>query len=194
MALNNYRSAGEQEVSYDKFIRMVDEGKVKDVKIYEKRVKFTPDEEDRKTQNITYYVVRTDDYDLVSRLEKADVKFTAIDEGGNAILGQVLYYIIFFAVMYFITMLIFRRISNSSGGIMNVGKSNAKLYDMTKNTGVTFKDVAGEEEAKESLTEMVDFLKNPAKYLDIGARLPKGALLVGPSGNRKDTACQGCSR
>ena len=130
MALNNYRSAGEQEVSYDKFIRMVDEGKVKDVKIYEKRVKFTPDEEDRKTQNITYYVVRTDDYDLVSRLEKADVKFTAIDEGGNAILGQVLYYIIFFAVMYFITMLIFRRISNSSGGIMNVGKSNAKLYDI----------------------------------------------------------------
>ncbi len=185
MALNNYRSAGEQEVSYDKFIRMVDEGKVKDVKIYEKRVKFTPDEEDRKTQNITYYVVRTDDYDLVSRLEKADVKFTAIDEGGNAILGQVLYYIIFFAVMYFITMLIFRRISNSSGGIMNVGKSNAKLYDMTKNTGVTFKDVAGEEEAKESLTEMVDFLKNPAKYLDIGARLPKGALLVGPPGTGK---------
>ena len=185
MALNNYRSSGEKEVSYDKFIQMVDAGKVKDVKIYEKRIKFTPNEDDKKTQNITYYVIRTDDYDLISRLEKSQVKFTAIDEGGNAILGQILYYVIFFAVMYFITMMIMRRITSGGGGIMNVGKSNAKLYDMTKNTGVTFKDVAGEEEAKESLTEMVDFLKNPAKYLEIGARLPKGALLVGPPGTGK---------
>ena len=185
MALNNYRTSGEKEVSYDKFIQMVDEGKVKDVKIYEKRIKFTPNEDDKKTQNVTYYVIRTDDYDLISRLEKSEVKFTAIDEGGNAILGQILYYLIFFAVMYFITMMLFRRISGGSGGIMNVGKSNAKLYDMTKNTGITFADVAGEEEAKESLTEMVDFLKNPGKYLDIGARLPKGALLVGPPGTGK---------
>ncbi len=185
MALNNYRSSGEKEVSYDKFIQMVDEKKVKDVKIYEKRIKFTPNEDDKKTQNVTYYVIRTDDYDLISRLEKADVKFTAIDEGGNAILGQILYYLIFFAVMYFLTMMLFKRISGGSGGIMNVGKSNAKLYDMTKNTGITFSDVAGEEEAKESLTEMVDFLKNPGKYLEIGARLPKGALLVGPPGTGK---------
>ena len=185
MALNNYRTSGEKEVSYDKFIQMVDEGKVKDVKIYEKRIKFIPDEEDTKIQNVTYYVIRTDDYDLISRLEKSEVKFTAVDEGGNAILGQILYYLIFFAVMYFITMMLFRRISGGSGGIMNVGKSNAKLYDMTKNTGITFADVAGEEEAKESLTEMVDFLKNPGKYLDIGARLPKGALLVGPPGTGK---------
>ena len=185
MALNNYRSSGEKEVSYDKFIQMVDQKKVKDVKIYEKRIKFTPNEDDTKTQNVTYYVIRTDDYDLISRLEKADVKFTAIDEGGNAILGQILYYLIFFAVMYFLTMMLFKRISGGSGGIMNVGKSNAKLYDMTKNTGITFSDVAGEEEAKESLTEMVDFLKNPGKYLEIGARLPKGALLVGPPGTGK---------
>ena len=185
MALNNYRSSGEKEVSYDKFIEMVDAGTVKDVKIYEKRIKFTPDEADTKTQNVTYYVVRTDDYDLINRLDKANVKFTAIDEGGNAILGQILYYIVFFAVMYFITMLIFRRVSGGSGGFMNVGKSNAKLYDVTKNTGITFKDVAGEEEAKESLREMVDFLRNPDKYLEIGARLPKGALLVGPPGTGK---------
>ncbi|MBO4863929.1 MAG: ATP-dependent zinc metalloprotease FtsH [Eubacterium sp.] len=185
MALNNYRSSGEKEVSYDKFIKMVDEGTVKDVKIYEKKIKFTPDEKDTKTQNVTYYVIRTDDYDLINRLEKSNVKFTAIDEGGNAILGQVLYYVLFFAVMYFITMMIFRRVSSGAGGFMNVGKSNAKLYDMTKNTGITFKDVAGEEEAKESLTEMVDFLRQPGRYLEIGAKLPRGALLVGPPGTGK---------
>ena len=184
MAYNNYTASGEEEVSYDKFIQMVDEGKVKNVEIYEKKIKFVPDEEDKKTENLTYYVIRTDDYDLVNRLEKAKVEFTAIDEGGNAILSQILYYIILIAVMYFLTMLIMKRLAGGSG-LMNVGKSNAKLYDMTKNTGVTFADVAGEEEAKESLTEMVDFLKEPQKYLEIGARLPKGALLVGPPGTGK---------
>ncbi|MBR6402306.1 MAG: ATP-dependent zinc metalloprotease FtsH [Eubacterium sp.] len=185
MAFNNYRSSGEEEITYDQFIQMLDQGKVKDVEIFDKKIKFTPDEDDKKTENVTYYVIRTDDYQLIERLEKANVKFTAIDEGGNAILGQVLYYVIFFAVMYFVTMALFKRISGGAGGIMNVGKSNAKLYDMTKNTGVSFKDVAGEDEAKESLTEMVDFLRQPQRYLDIGAKLPKGALLVGPPGTGK---------
>ncbi len=185
MAFNNYRSAGEEERTYDEFIQMLEDGEVKDVEIYEKKIKFTPTFKDKNVENVTYYVIRTDDYQLVDRLEKADVKFTAIDEGGNAILSQILYYVVLIAVMYFLTMLIMRRIAGGSGGIMNVGKSNAKLYDMTKNTGVTFADVAGEEEAKESLTEMVDFLKEPKKYLEIGARLPKGALLVGPPGTGK---------
>ena len=185
MAFNTYKSSGEEKVNYNEFIQMLEDGNVKDVKIYEKKIKFTPIYEDKNVENVTYYCIRTDDYRLVDRLEKADVEFTAVDEGGNAILSQVLYYIILIAVMYFITMLIMRRIAGGSGGIMNVGKSNAKLYDMTKNTGVTFDDVAGEEEAKESLTEMVDFLKEPKKYLEIGARLPKGALLVGPPGTGK---------
>lgn len=185
MVFNNYRASGEEEISYDKFIQMLDDGNVKDVEIYEKKIKFTPNEDDKKTENVRYYVIRTDDYQLIERLEKSDVKFTAVDEGGNAILGQILYYIVFFAVMYFVTMALFKRISGGSGGLMNVGKSNAKLYDMTKNTGVSFKDVAGEDEAKESLTEMVDFLRQPQRYLDIGAKLPKGALLVGPPGTGK---------
>ncbi len=185
MAFNTYKSSGEEKVNYNEFIQMLEDGNVKNVKIYEKKIKFTPRFEDKNVENVTYYCIRTDDYRLVDRLEKADVEFTAVDEGGNAILSQVLYYIILIAVMYFITMLIMRRIAGGSGGIMNVGKSNAKLYDMTKNTGVTFDDVAGEEEAKESLTEMVDFLKEPKKYLEIGARLPKGALLVGPPGTGK---------
>ncbi len=185
MAFNNYKASGEKEISYNKFVEMLEDGNVKNVEIYDKKIKFTPIGDDVKTENVTYYVIRTDDYRLIDRLDKADVKYTAIDEGGNAILGQILYYVILIAAMYFITMLIMRRVAGSSGGIMNVGKSNAKLYDMTKNTGVTFGDVAGEEEAKESLTEMVDFLKEPKKYLDIGARLPKGALLVGPPGTGK---------
>ena len=185
MAFNTYKSSGEEKVNYNEFIQMLEDGNVKNVKIYEKKIKFTPIFEDKNVENVTYYCIRTDDYRLVDRLEKADVEFTAVDEGGNAILSQVLYYIILIAVMYIITMLIMRRIAGGSGGIMNVGKSNAKLYDMTKNTGVTFDDVAGEEEAKESLTEMVDFLKEPKKYLEIGARLPKGALLVGPPGTGK---------
>ncbi|SEP74237.1 cell division protease FtsH [Lachnospiraceae bacterium NE2001] len=185
MAFNNYRASGEKEISYDKFVQMLEDGNVKDVEIYEKKIKFTPTGADMKTENVTYYVIRTDDYKLIERLDKADVKYTAIDEGGNAILSQILYYVILIAVMYFLTMMIMRRVAGGSGGIMNVGKSNAKLYDMTKNTGVTFSDVAGEEEAKESLTEMVDFLKEPKKYLEIGARLPKGALLVGPPGTGK---------
>ncbi len=185
MAFNNYKASGEKEISYNKFVEMLEDGNVKNVEIYDKKIKFTPIGDDVKTENVTYYVIRTDDYRLIDRLDKADVKYTAIDEGGNAILGQILYYVILIAAMYFITMMIMRRVAGSSGGIMNVGKSNAKLYDMTKNTGVTFGDVAGEEEAKESLTEMVDFLKEPKKYLDIGARLPKGALLVGPPGTGK---------
>lgn len=185
MAFNSYKSSGEEEVSYDKFIQMLEDGNVKDVEIYDKKVKFTPVFEDKNVENVTYYAIRTDDYQLVDRLEKSGVKFTAIDEGGNAILSQILYYIILIAVMYFLSMLIMRRITGGSNGIMNVGKSNAKLYDMTKNTGITFADVAGEEEAKESLSEMVDFLKQPKKYLEIGARLPKGALLVGPPGTGK---------
>ena len=185
MAFNNYKNAGEQEVSYDKFLKMVSEGKVKDVEIYGEKIKFTPNEDDKTTENVRYFVVRTDDYDLVDRLDKAGVKFTAINEGGNAIIGQILYYLILIGAMYFITMLIMRRVTGGAGGIMNVGKSNAKLYDMTKNTGVSFKDVAGEEEAKESLAEMVDFLRQPERYLEIGAKLPRGALLVGPPGTGK---------
>ena len=150
MAFNNYRASGEQEISYDRFVTMLDAGNVKDVEIYEKKIKFTPIDENKKLENITYYVIRTDDYRLIDRLDEAGVKYTAIDEGGNAILSQILYYVILIAVMYFITMMIMRRITGGSSGIMNVGKSNAKLYDMTKNTGVTFADVAGEEEAKES--------------------------------------------
>jgi len=181
---NKFKSAGEQEVSYDKFITMVKDKKVEKVEIYASKIYFTPKDQESLTQKVTYYVIRTDDYSLVDRLAEADVKFSQIDEGGNAILRTILSYVIMIAAFYVLMMLIMRG-ATKGGGFMGVGKSNAKVYDMQKDTGVTFADVAGEEEAKESLAEVVDFLHQPERYLEIGARLPKGALLVGPPGTGK---------
>lgn len=179
-----FQSQGEQEVSYDTFMNAVDKGEVKDVEIRGTKIYYTPDVEGKSTENVRYYTVRTDDYELVNRLHEAGVKFKAIDEGTNEIIKEILSWVIMIGIFYIAMMLISRKIS-SGGGFMNVGKSTAKVYDMEKSTGITFKDVAGEEEAKESLAEMVDFLKNPGRYLEIGAKLPKGALLVGPPGTGK---------
>ncbi len=181
---NKFRQSGEEEVPYDRFIEMVDAGEVKNVKIYSDKIYFTPNEAGVKTENVTYYVIRTDDYELVNRLAAAKVEFRAIDEGSNALIKSILSWVLTIAVFYIFFMLVMRSMTKS-GGLMNVGKSGAKLYGMQKNTGITFKDVAGEEEAKESLAEMVDFLQNPERYLAIGAKLPKGALLVGPPGTGK---------
>ena len=181
---NKFRSSDEEEVSYDTFITMVDEGKVEKIEIYNTKIFFTPKEQTDRNTEKKFFVIRTDDLNLVDRLAKAKVKFSQIDEGGNAILRTVLSYVIMIAAFYILMMLIMRGASKG-GGIMGVGKSNAKVYDMQKDTGVTFEDVAGEEEAKESLAEVVDFLHEPAKYLAIGAKLPKGALLVGPPGTGK---------
>ena len=181
---NKFKKSGEEEVSYDKFITMVDEGKVDNIEIYSTKIYFKPKSQPDSTREISYYVIRTDDLNLVDRLAKAKVKFSQIDEGGSAIMRTVLSYGIMIVAFYILMMLIMRGASKG-GGIMGVGKSNAKMYDMQKDTGVTFGDVAGEEEAKESLAEVVDFLHEPEKYLAIGAKLPKGALLVGPPGTGK---------
>ncbi len=136
----------------------------------------------------SYHCTRISDIYLVDRLEKAKAKgeldYKAIDESSSAIIGNILSYVTMIAVFYIIIWLFMRSMSKSGGGFMGVGKSNAKMY-MEKKTGITFEDVAGQEESKESLKEMVDFLHNPKKYLEIGAKLPKGALLVGPPGTGK---------
>ncbi len=181
---NKFRSSGEEEVSYEKFITMVDEGKVSSIEIYNSKIYFKPKQQSDTGREITFYVIRTDDLNLVDRLAKAKVTFSQIDEGGSAVLRTVLSYAIMIVGFYILMMLIMRGASKG-GGIMGVGKSNAKVYEMQKDTGVTFDDVAGEEEAKESLAEVVDFLHEPEKYLAIGAKLPKGALLVGPPGTGK---------
>ena len=181
---NAYKTSGEEEVSYDKFIDMIEDKEVSKVEIYNDKIYFTPKEQSDITKNVTYFVVRTDDYGLVDRLAKADVKFSEIDEGGNALIRTILSYVIMIAVFYIFMMLIMRSATKGGGIMGGVGKSNAKMY-VQKKTGITFRDVAGEEEAKESLVELVDFLHQPEKYTAIGAKLPRGALLVGPPGTGK---------
>lgn len=176
--------AGREKISYDEFILMLDENRVTDVEIYKDEVRFTGlDEEGNEIEDKEFYVIRSDDYNLIERLAKAKVKFETIDEGSDYIIQTILSYVVMIIAFYVLMMLIMRSASKG-GGVMGVGKSTAKMY-VQKETGVTFKDVAGQEEAKESLCEMVDFLAKPGKYLDIGAKLPRGALLVGPPGTGK---------
>lgn len=135
----------------------------------------------------TYVVTRISDLYLIDRLEKAketgSLNYVAVDESGSAMIMNIMSWVVMFGVVYFLLWLFMRSMSKG-GGVMGVGKSTAKMY-MEKETGITFADVAGQEESKESLKEMVDFLHNPKRYLEIGAKLPKGALLVGPPGTGK---------
>ena len=125
------------------------------------------------------------DEEVVQYLKDNNIEYhVEIQDQSSSILDFILVYIVPWILIYFLFSFVFRRMSGG-GGMMGVGKSNAKMYGMEKATGVTFKDVAGQDEAKESLTEIVDFLHNPTKYTKIGAKLPKGALLVGPPGTGK---------
>ncbi|MBD5097481.1 MAG: ATP-dependent zinc metalloprotease FtsH [Lachnospiraceae bacterium] len=181
---SKFKDSGKEQITYDEFLAMLDEGNVQNVKIYSNEITFEPAEQNENAvYEVSYSVVRTDDYNLIERLHKAGVTFEEIDEGGSVIVQTILSYGIMIVAFYLLMMLIMKS-ATKSGGVMGVGKSNAKMYVQTE-TGVTFKDVAGQEEAKESLSEMVDFLEKPEKYLQIGAKLPRGALLVGPPGTGK---------
>ncbi len=181
---SKFKDSGKEQITYDEFLAMLDEGNVQNVKIYSKEITFEPAvQNENAVYEVSYSVVRTDDYNLIERLDKAGVTFEEIDEGGNIIVQTILSYGIMIVAFYLLMMLIMKS-ATKSGGVMGVGKSNAKMYVQTE-TGVTFKDVAGQEEAKESLSEMVDFLEKPERYLQIGAKLPRGALLVGPPGTGK---------
>ena len=175
-----------KEITYDAFLQMLDDGKIESVVANtDNTLEITPKEQDSSALAVTYYTGWFYDADLVNRLRTADVEFSQkVVDKGNTILNTLLSYILPFVAIYVVMWFLFRAISKNSGGMMGVGKSNAKVY-VEKQTGVTFKDVAGQEEAKESLTEIVDFLHNPGKYTRIGAKLPKGALLVGPPGTGK---------
>ena len=174
-----------EELSYDTFMNMVDEKQVEAVSVEDSRITIEP----KKTwegymPGKTYYTVRMDnDLTLAERLRAAGVDTHRIRKDGNFIIQTIVSYLLLFGLMGILLNFMMRRVGGG-GGIMGVGKSNAKVY-VQKETGVTFRDVAGEDEAKESLTEIVDFLHNPGKYTKIGAKLPKGALLVGPPGTGK---------
>ena len=191
-----------QEISYDRFVEMLDKGEVASVFINSDKIEITPKTEDGSAQNntqrdafgmlkavsptITYYTGISESNDaLTERLLAAGVEINnEIPDNSGWILSILLTYVLPILLLWGVMSLAYRRMSKSGGGIMGVGKSNAKVY-VQKETGVTFADVAGEDEAKESLVEVVDFLHDPAKYTHIGAKLPKGALLVGPPGTGK---------
>ena len=174
-----------KEIAYSEFLKMVDDGKVEEVRIGANELIITPKEEKVPGLKVKYFTGKVEDENLSQRLYEAGVKYGAeIPDSTSAMLFNILISIVLpFAFIWIGLSFLMRRMSKS-GGMMGIGKSNAKMY-VEKETGVTFRDVAGEDEAKESLQEVVDFLHNPGKYTGIGAKLPKGALLVGPPGTGK---------
>lgn len=175
-----------KEITYNQFIKMLEQGQVKEVMLSSDRLKITPQNQSDTVYKITYYTgIISMDYNLVSRLEQAGVEFKKDLSGSSTgTVYMIMSYILPLLLLWGGLFLVYHIMSRNSGGMMGIGKSTAKMY-VQKETGVTFKDVAGQEEAMDSLTEMVDFLHNPQKYTAIGAKLPKGALLVGPPGTGK---------
>ena len=182
-----------KEISYDEFLTMVDGGQVEEVIIGSDKLTIIPKAGMNGNEwqqlfpgvKITYYTGVVRDDTLTERLYEADVKFgSEIPDTASALFWNIILTIVLPFTLIFVFMSFMMKKISKGGGIMGIGKSNAKMY-VEKQTGVTFKDVAGQDEAKESLQEVVDFLHNPKKYTEVGAKLPKGALLVGPPGTGK---------
>ena len=173
------------EISYDKFIKMVDNGEVKKVTLQSDTLTIVPKQQDSDFSEKVYYTNQMESEDkLTERLEGTGIKFQSQPPDAVSEVVAMLVSVLLPTLLLFALLMIFMRRMNKGGGMMGVGKSRAKAY-IQKDTGVTFKDVAGQDEAKESLQEVVDLLHNPGKYTTIGAKLPKGALLVGPPGTGK---------
>ena len=189
---NLFRSSTTQEVSFNEFLEMVENGEVTEVRLSDTTIEISSTEKDTSPlalygfstgmTTVTRYTGYVEYPELVQILLDADVQiYQEIPNAASMLISILVSYVLPIAIVWIFFMFIMRR---NGGGIMGVGKSNAKMY-VQKETGVTFRDVAGQEEAKESLMEIVDFLHDPEKYTRIGAKLPKGALLVGPPGTGK---------
>ncbi len=178
------RESRRQEITYNQFLEWLENDEIREVLVKnDGTIEFTRSDEDPML-GLTYYTGAMTDLNLTDRLVDAGIDFKReIQQSSSTLMTILLYYILPLVVIYVVMVFVFRAMSKG-GGVMGVGKSTAKVY-VQKQTGVTFKDVAGQEEAKESLREIVDFLHNPEKYTSIGAKLPKGALLVGPPGTGK---------
>ena len=205
--MNLFSGDASQEITYDEFLQKLDAGEIATVEIKSDTLNIIPKTDENQDQNktdplqdlytpafnpfgaeapqITYYTGITESGDvLVERLTKAGVEIkTYIPDNSGWILSILLTYVLPILLIWFLLSFAYKKMAGG-GGPMGVGKSNAKVY-VQKETGVTFDDVAGVDEAKESLVEVVDFLHDPSKYTKIGAKLPKGALLVGPPGTGK---------
>lgn len=189
LALYQFQGSGaEKEISYDKFLRLVKTGHVEEVEIENDKIliktKELKDKDGKEQPSRKYYTGIVNDEKLPETLNRAGVKYSQeIPDTTSAVIWQLVATFLPIALLVGMIVWMTRKMSKG-GGMMGVGKSNAKMY-VEKSTGVTFKDVAGQDEAKESLQEVVDFLHNPGKYTSVGAKLPKGALLVGPPGTGK---------
>ena len=172
-------------ITYDEFTEMLEKDQVEKVELASNQIKIIAKEKNERGGDIVYATGIMPDYQLTEKLDEAGVKYdTPISDMREVILSAVLNFLLPLAFIWLIFGFAMRKMGGGGMMGMGVGKSKAKVY-IEKETGVTFKDVAGEEEAKESLQEVVDFLHNPGKYAEIGAKLPKGALLVGPPGTGK---------
>lgn len=186
---NSISHASTQEKSYSDFIKQLDKGNVKSVEFDSYEIDYKLVDDGHKDYDITYYTGRVADDELVPALKKAktsegksiEIK-AAIPDNTSTWIFNILSFIVPLILLWVLLAFVSKKMGGSMG--MGVGKSTAKVY-VEKSTGVNFKDVAGQDEAKESLQEVVDFLHNPKRYTDIGAKLPKGALLVGPPGTGK---------
>ena len=174
------------EITYDKFIDMVNNDEVKSVTLQSDNLTIVPKKQVNPYQEISYYTNLTEDETaLTKRLEGTGIIFKSEPPDAFGEFMAMMLSVLLPSVLLFVLLMFFmRRMNKGGGGMMGVGKSRAKAY-VQKETGITFKDVAGQDEAKESLQEVVEFLHNPGKYVEIGAKLPKGALLVGPPGTGK---------
>lgn len=186
---NSISHASTQEKSYSDFIKQLDKGNVKSVEFDSYEIDYKLVDDGHKDYDITYYTGRVADDELVPTLKKAktsegksiEIK-AAIPDNTSTWIFNILSFIVPLILLWVLLAFVSKKMGGSMG--MGAGKSTAKVY-VEKSTGVNFKDVAGQDEAKESLQEVVDFLHNPKRYTDIGAKLPKGALLVGPPGTGK---------
>ncbi len=178
------REKRREEITYNEFLQWVEKGEVREVLVKNDGTIEISRMDDNQLMGMVYYTGAMTDLNLTDRLEKAGVTYKReIQKSSSTLMTILLYYILPLVLIYVVMMFVFKAMSKG-GGVMGVGKSNAKVY-VQKKTGVTFLDVAGQEESKESLREIVDFLHNPERYTRIGAKLPKGALLVGPPGTGK---------
>lgn len=201
-AMTAIMTPSKTEITYDKFMEMVEEDKVSEVVIEKDRFIIYGKEEEKKDsaigfdimslaampENNVYYTGYLNDDRLFEKLDEKGITYSTPIETNNPVVDFIVSWVLPLLFMYLIITLLMRFMSKKmggGGGIMGIGQSHAKMYNVENKTGITFKDVAGQEEAKESLTEIVDFLHNPAKYTEIGAKQPKGALLVGPPGTGK---------
>ena len=197
---SSYTDSMMEEITYTEFVDMVKDGEIEEVEIQSDRLLIQTKEQAKQVESVTegnyddlssideliYYTGRLDDDELLELLEDNDVTvYGKIEDETSPLVTILLSYIIPFAAIYLLFGFLMRNLGDKMGSGMGIGGNKAKVYNMEKETGVTFADVAGQDEAKESLQEIIDFLHNSQKYVDIGAKIPKGALLVGSPGTGK---------